>query len=372
MVRPLYPPAILGVMGSGQLGRMFTQAATRLGYTVHVYSPSIDSPSKMAGAVEFVGNYIDTQKLGEFLDSIDALTFEFENIPEEALQFIDEYIQTEGLRVFPSTDAIRTSNNRDREKKYFKSIGIPITKFISFNGEERKEIDLSEIQFPAILKTNRLGYDGKGQKKFLTQEEFSNFLSTNQPSDHILEEVVPFDLEISVIGCRFQNGMMFIYPASKNIHVNHILDVSIHPAQIDFRLLEKAESYAKLLLSKLNYVGVLGIEFFVKGEELIGNEFAPRPHNSGHFTLDGANFSQFDLQILALTGIVESLDLKSEPTVMKNIVGEPFFKEKQLYSQYIKDGNFKIHLYQKKEILSGRKMGHINYKGQYREDLFLF
>lgn len=372
MFRSLYPPAILGVLGSGQLGRMFTQSATRLGYTVHVYSPSIDSPSKMVGAVEYFGNYEDTQKLGEFLDSIDALTFEFENIPEEALEFIDEYVETEGLRVFPSTDAIRTSNNRDREKKYFRSIGIPVTNFISLSGDRVEEKHLTEIQFPAILKTNRWGYDGKGQKKFLNQEECFNFLLSSQTLDHILEEVVPFDLEISVIGCRFQNGKMFIYPASKNIHINHILDESIHPAHIDSELLEKAQSYTKTLLEKLNYVGVLGIEFFVKGDQLIGNEFAPRPHNSGHFSLDGANFSQFDLQVLALTGIVENLDLKSEPTVMKNIVGESFFKDKELYPLYLKDGNYKIHLYQKKEILPGRKMGHINYKGQYRKDLFLF
>jgi 5-(carboxyamino)imidazole ribonucleotide synthase len=372
MHRPLYPPAILGVLGSGQLGRMFTQSATKLGYTVHVYSPSLDTPAKMVGAVEFVGNYSDTQKLSEFLDSIDALTFEFENIPDEALNFIDEYIETEGLRVYPSTFAIRTSNNRTKEKNFFKSIGIPVTNFLPLKGEISSITDLSNIKFPAILKTNKFGYDGKGQRKFLSREEFLNFQVATSQFDHILEEIVPFDLEISVIGARFYNGKMFIYPPSKNIHVNHILDETIHPASISGKLLKEAEDLTKNLLEKLNYIGVLGVEFFVKGELLIGNEFAPRPHNSGHFTIDGANYSQFDLQLFALTGIIEDLNLETHPTVMKNIIGEPFFNDKDLYPYYLKNPNYKIHLYQKKEILPGRKLGHINYLGEYKDKLFLF
>ncbi|NBU99713.1 MAG: ATP-grasp domain-containing protein [Spirochaetia bacterium] len=170
--RALYPPSILGVMGSGQLGRMFTHSASKLGYHVHCYSPIFDSPTKYAGATEFVGKYTDLNKLGEFLDSVDALTFEFENIPEEALLFIEEYIETEGLRVFPSPKVIRISNNRIKEKNFFLNIGIPVTNFLSLQGKFTDINKLSDIKFPAILKTNQFGYDGKGQRKYNTREDF--------------------------------------------------------------------------------------------------------------------------------------------------------------------------------------------------------
>ena len=370
--RPLYPPSILGVMGSGQLGRMFTHSASKLGYQVHCYSPIFDSPTKLAGATEFVGKYTDLNKLGEFLDSVDALTFEFENIPEEALVYIEEYIETEGLRVFPSPKVIRTSNNRNTEKNFFRKIGIPVTNFLSLQGRFTDINKLSDIKFPAILKTNQFGYDGKGQRKYNTREDFLTDLISINNFDHILEEVVEFDLEVSVIGARFSNGKILTYPPSKNIHKNHILDLTIHPANISDKLKKEAEEHTKNLLEKIDYVGVLGLEFFVKDDLLLGNEFAPRPHNSGHYTIDAANFSQFDLQVLCLSGIVDELSLNTIPSVMKNMVGDEFFKDKDTIKKLIEKSDYSIHLYQKKEVLSGRKMGHINYKGDFNENLFLF
>ncbi len=370
--RPLHPPSILGVMGSGQLGRMFTHSASRFGYHVHCYSPVIDSPTKYAGATEFVGQYTNLNKLSEFLDSIDALTFEFENIPEEALSFIEEYVETEGLRVFPSPQSIRISNNRNTEKSFFKKIGIPVTNYFPLLGEFNDVNRLSEIKFPAILKTNRFGYDGKGQRKFNNREEFLTDHLTITNYDHILEEVVNFDLEISVIGARFLNGKIVTYPASKNIHKNHILDITIHPAEISEKLMREALEHTRNLLQKLDYIGVLGLEFFVKDGILLGNEFAPRPHNSGHYTMDSANYSQFDLQVFCLTGIIEDLKITTTPAVMKNMVGEEFFKDKETIKRIIENGNYNLHLYQKKEVLEGRKMGHINFKGYFRDELFSF
>ena len=187
-----------------------------------------------------------------------------------------------------------------------------------------------------------------------------------------MEEIVNFDCEISVIGCRFENKKTLLYPPSKNIHKNHILDLTIHPSGISGKAIDKAINYTRNLLHELDYVGVLGVEFFVKGNEILGNEFAPRPHNSGHFTLDGANFSQFDLQLFTLTGLIDDINLETVPTVMKNIVGGDFFKDKLNYYKYLHDPKFKIHIYQKKDILPGRKLGHINYRGIYSDSLYSF
>ena len=231
---------------------------------------------------------------------------------------------------------------------------------------------MSDIKFPAILKTNQFGYDGKGQRKYTTREEFLTDLISITNFDHILEEEVPFDIEISVIGARFANGKIVTYPASKNIHKNHILDLTIHPANISDKLKKEAEEHTKNLLEKIDYIGVLGLEFFLKDDLLLGNEFAPRPHNSGHFTMDSANFSQFDLQVLCLTGIVDDLSLKTYPSVMKNMVGDEFFKHKETLKKLIENSEYYIHLYQKKEVISGRKMGHINYLGEFKDNLFLF
>lgn len=371
-MNPLYPPAILGVLGGGQLGRMFIREAGRYGYTTHVYNPTSPSPASLSGAKEFIGEFSDLNELEKFLSSIDALTFEFENIPEPTLDFISDYSEKNEIIVSPSPDSIKISNHRIREKNFFKSIGIPTTNYAPLIGKVSKNNEYKNFRFPAILKTNQLGYDGKGQIKFNTEEEFNNFIEGDKLYNHILEEVINFDYEISVIGGRFFNGNTILYSPSLNIHKNHILDVTIHPAGVAQHIIEKSLKFTKLLMDSLNYVGVLGLEFFVRGDELYGNEFAPRPHNSGHYTLDGSNYSQFEVQLLCLTNLVNSIDIKTQSTVMKNIVGVEFFKNKDNYKFYTENSNYKLHLYQKNEILPGRKLGHINYLGDYTEDLFSF
>lgn len=368
----LYPPAKIGVLGGGQLGRLLCKEASRYGYMLQVYNPKSGSPTGLAGGTEFIGEFSDLQKLEEFLDSIEGLTFEFENIPVPTLDFISDYSTKTGLFVSPGPEAILVSNHRIREKNFFKKIGIPTTKFIPIIGMNPNLAELSNFQFPAILKTNQMGYDGKGQRVFSDKQEFLDSLEKDRIYDHILEEVFPFDFEVSVIGGRMRNGFIALYPPSKNIHKHNILDITIHPADLNDSIREKVEFFTRELLEKLEYVGVLGLEFFVKDEKVLANEFAPRPHNSGHYTLDGANFSQFEIQLFALTGIVEKFDLKTESTIMKNIVGKEFFLNKNNFTYFASNPNYKLHMYQKEEILEGRKLGHINFKGEYNPDLFNF
>ncbi len=352
----------LGVMGSGQLGRMFTQSASAMGFKVKVYSPDSDTPSKSAGAEEFTGSYEDRDSVWKFLSETDALTFEFENIPESCLLAIDDYCRdVRKIQVCPSTDCIRISQNRTKEKSYFNSIGLQTAQFIPVNSKSPVE-HLKNFKYPAILKTNTFGYDGKGQTKFSSSEDLLRFLSEHRDTEFILEEKISFDTEISVIGCRTESGDIFCFKASENFHENHILSKTVHPADISRTIQKKAEELARTLLKSLNYTGVLGLEFFVKGDELLCNEFAPRPHNSGHFSMDSAFYSQFDLQLFSL--IFESLpfqDQKSKPCTMHNIIGEDFYRSPDSWIRNRSENcDWKLHLYQKSSPRPGRKMGHLN------------
>jgi 5-(carboxyamino)imidazole ribonucleotide synthase len=362
-MKKIYPPAKLGVLGSGQLGRMFTEKAHQMGYTVHCYSPEERTPASLAGAREHVGSYLDFIGLRQFLDEIQALTFEFENIPEETLQFLESYEKKYNLFISPSPESIRISGNRKLEKDFFHKIDIPTTiyKYINSNHVTKKEV--KGIVFPAILKTNRFGYDGKGQYKIASFEYLNEFLKDQIQPDFILENIIRFDREVSVIGARI-NSKVFLYPASENIHKNHILDKTIHPAKLSKSLNEKLIEYTTKLLENLNYNGVLGLEFFLKGNKIFANEFAPRPHNSGHYTQNAANFSQFDMQLFSLVGIIPEINIKTKQSTMKNIIGHEFFENKELLETILKLEDVHLHLYQKGEARAGRKMGHINIIGK--------
>jgi 5-(carboxyamino)imidazole ribonucleotide synthase len=367
----ILPGAKLGVFGSGQLGRMFTQVASRMGYQVYAYSPESNSPAYRAGAIDFVASYEDENSLEKFLDTVDAVTFEFENIPEKTLQFIKEYQENrKKIPCHPSPDSLRIAQNRILEKNFFKQIGLPTVKYFPILDHSNVSVSIDQFIYPSILKTNRLGYDGKGQWKIQDPDELKNILSSIDQLDHVLEQRIEFDLELSVIAARFSSGKIFTYLPSENIHKNHILDTSIHPARVDQNIMKKSTEMARHLLESLDYVGVLGLEFFLKSGELYCNEFAPRPHNSGHFSMDFYPISQFELQLFAL--IEADLDLeKIEPNfvIMKNIIGPDFFDSKKIY-HFINNPFYKLHLYQKDEAKIGRKMGHVNYNGKYNENLF--
>ncbi|MCE9501725.1 MAG: 5-(carboxyamino)imidazole ribonucleotide synthase [Leptospira sp.] len=357
----LLPGNTLGVMGSGQLGRMFSQSAIRHGYKVHVYSPDTATPSGKAGASESVGSYENTKKLRKFLNEIDGLTFEFENIPEIALSTIEDFAKKNSIPISPSPHAIRIAQERSVEKTFFRKIGLKTAEFFLIRSLKDFEANKGWIQYPCIVKENKFGYDGKGQYRIKRESDLIRLLKSKKKIDFIIEEIIPFEKEISVIGARFLNGSTAMFKPSENIHTNHILDFSIYPARIEKEIITKAMKSTEILMDGLNYVGVLGFEFFIKKGELICNEFAPRPHNSGHFSMDAANLSQFDLQLRTLCNIPIDKSLESVPCIMKNIMGEHFLKDMNSSAKRLADPDFRLHLYQKDIPKKGRKMGHWNY-----------
>ncbi len=360
----------VGILGSGQLGRMFTQSACNIGIEVSVYSPEKDSPAAKSGAKEYTGEYTNFELLEKFLENQNALSFEFENIPSSTLDFLINYQTKQNIKIYPNPRCVQIAQNRKLEKNFFKEIGLLVTNFFVIESLEDLQKLPKDWKFPSILKTNLFGYDGKGQWKVNSVLDIETILHEQKSFDHILEEIVPFEKEISVIGVRFSNGQIFCYPPAENIHTNHILDISIYPANISESLKQKAIRYTTKLLESLNYVGVLGLEMFVVEDELYCNEFAPRPHNSGHFTMNACRYSQFDMQAFTLLGVVPSFDFSFQPTVMKNIIGESFFQNKQILTNYLYNPNYHIYLYQKAEARKGRKMGHINYLGSFENSKF--
>ena len=360
-MKPVAPGSVLGIMGSGQLGRMFCQKAVQNGYSVICYSEDKNTPAKGAGAIEITGSYSNKNKLLEFLQSIDALTFEFENIPAPALAIIDDFCKKHKLPVSPSAEIISISQNRHREKKFIRQAGLQTADFVYFSCKKEIRNRIQEMSFPCILKTNSFGYDGKGQFRCNSRKDLENIFPDIPENEYIAESFVAFDLEISIIAARFADGTMVFYPASENIHTNGILDLTIHPARIPESLMKKAKSTVKVLLEKLDYTGVAGVEMFVQGNRIIINEFAPRPHNSGHFTMDAASFSQFDLQLRTLCNIPFRGNLTTTPCLMKNILGETYANSIRLAPKMLLNPQYHLHLYGKKEAKSGRKMGHWNY-----------
>jgi len=365
----IYPPAKLGVLGSGQLGRMFTQEALRVGYEVIAYSPEQNTPAGKAGAKEFTGEYTDFLKLENFLKTVQAVTFEFENIPVAALEFLLEFEKSAPPNFFcPSPRTILIAQDRIEEKKYFQRLNLPTVQFLAIHHEE--EI-LPEFPFPAVIKTARFGYDGKGQTLLHSMEDLKQFLKTSPPlqNPYILEEYFPYELEVSVIYARDTYGKEFIFPPVRNIHTHHILNTSEFPAELDPNLQEIAIAMASKLGQSLEYCGVLGLELFISGETILVNEFAPRPHNSGHFSLDGSLISQFGLQLRVLTGQTFPAENQIRHVIMKNILGNDYARAIQVCMNLMqKDCRYKLHLYGKDEAKPGRKMGHINFLGT-RKDI---
>jgi len=358
----------IGILGSGQLGQMMIQEANLLGFETICYSPDSDSPSKKAGALEIVGEYSDHEKLSDFLSRIDVLSFEFENIPGDTLAFLEDYSLKNKLNIYPPPSSLKIAQDRFLEKSHFQKLGLKTPKFHHLTKENAG--DPVPFGYPWIIKTLRFGYDGKGQSKVKDDLEFANFKSSHFSSgkeEYLIEEVIPFDLEISVILCRFLDGKSLSYGAIENIHKNHILDISIFPARVSEDLKNRAVSIAETLADSLSYIGTIGVEFFVKDGDLYLNEFAPRPHNSGHFSQNCSSFSQFLLHILAITNGPHPSKFIPKPTVMKNILGHDYSNSLKKCFEFIRDDRYNLHLYLKEEPRTGRKMGHINFQGNFEE-----
>jgi len=361
----------VGVLGAGQLGQMMAEEAIHHGIEFSCYSPDLNSPIQKIGVSVTNGEFTDLNLLEKFLTGIEILTFEFENIPQVTLRFLSNYARKNSLKIYPDPNALIIAQDRFLEKTHFRNLNLNTPLFYHLTSSNQT----CSIEFPWIIKTLRFGYDGKGQTKIANQTEYNNFLASafiKGEEEYLIEEQIHFDLEVSVILTRFVDGNIQTYGTVENIHKNHILDISIYPARIDESLSVKAVEIAHKLADSLDYVGTLGVEFFVKGEEIYLNEFAPRPHNSGHFSQDCGSVSQFKLHIAAVTNLFRPNIYHLKPTVMKNILGDNFSDTMEEVYELLKDDRYVLHLYGKNESRRGRKMGHLNFKGSIEEISNLF
>lgn len=345
------PGSTLGIVGGGQLGRMMALAAARLGYKVHVFTPDEDSPASQVALQTTVADYTDKEALAAFAQSVNAITFEFENVPPESLELLERT-----KPVAPSASVLKVCRNRVREKTFVNAHGIPTAPFRHVTSLAELKTAAMAVGLPAILKTNELGYDGKGQITLRTGNDLRVVWESFGAQDAILEGFVDFRMEISVIAARGGSGETRAYVPVQNIHKDHILDATLAPAPIEAALAEKAEAIAIKIARALHLQGLITVEMFVtKDDRLLVNELAPRPHNSGHWTLDACITSQFEQIVRAVCGLPLGDTARLCDAEMKNLIGD----EAKDWQKILKDPRAKLHLYGKKEARPGRKMGHV-------------
>jgi 5-(carboxyamino)imidazole ribonucleotide synthase len=352
------PGAALGLLGSGQLGRMFALAAKRMGYRVHVFSPEHDSPTGQVADVEVVGNYDDLDAVRAFARKVSAVTFEFENVPAAAAA-----VCAECALVRPAGSVLHVTQNRLREKTFLADNGLPVTPFQPVRSLDDLRPGLARLGLPAVLKTATSGYDGKGQL-LITNNQSATDWETFIQQDSILETFIDFDREASVVAARGLDGSFAHYGVIENTHRHHILDVSIAPAPLPSALTREAVEIARCALEKLDVVGVLCVEFFLTrdGRWLI-NELAPRPHNSGHLTIEACVTSQFEQQVRAVCGLPLGSTEYLRAGAMANLLGDIWRDGEPDWAAACAQPDVKLHLYGKREPRPGRKMGHLTALG---------
>ncbi len=351
----ILPGSAVGVLGSGQLGRMFAIAARRMGYRVHTLSPDEDTPTGQIADVEINAAYDDLDTVRKFAAGVSVVTFEFENVPAKTAS-----AAAQCAPVRPAGHILHTTQHRLREKTFLYESGFPVTRFHRIGDRVELTKAAAEIGLPAILKTADFGYDGKGQYRIISMSDLDHAWDAVGTREAVLEAMVDFDCELSVIGARNDAGQFAHYAVVQNHHVNGILDISLAPAPVASAVARRAVEIARAVLEKLQVVGVLCVEFFLcrRGELLI-NELAPRPHNSGHFTFDANLTSQFEQQLRAVCGLpLGSVD-QFEPAAMANLLGDIWANGEPNWSAVAAIPNVKIHLYGKMEPRPGRKMGHL-------------
>jgi 5-(carboxyamino)imidazole ribonucleotide synthase len=352
---PILPGATIGILGSGQLGRMLAIEARKMGYRVHTYSPDKNSPTGQIADLEVTAAYDDLEKIAEFAKGVDVITFEFENVLSVTTDEAQKHVP-----VRPSGRVLHTTQNRLREKTFLSENGIPVTPFRVVRSQQELEQAVADLGLPCVLKTAGFGYDGKGQVKIKSQEDVANAFTSLSYHEAILEAFVDFELEISVVAARGVDGDFVHYGAVENSHKNHILDVTIAPARISDTLAKQAVELSQTILEKLDVVGVLCTEYFVtRGGKLLVNELAPRPHNSGHYTFDACNTSQFEQQLRACCGLPLGSPDQPKPAVMINLLGDEWERGTPQWQKALEITGVKLHLYGKAEPRAGRKMGHI-------------
>lgn len=351
----LPPGSVIGMLGGGQLGRMMALAAARLGLTVHVYCPDPDSPAFDVARTHTVAGYDDEAALTAFAAQCDVVSYEFENVPARAAEII-----AGRTLLRPGARALATSQDRLVEKTFLRSAGAEVAPFAPIDSAGDIDAAIAVTGLPAIVKTRRFGYDGKGQRKVTSRDELAAAVAELGGRDLILEGLIPFALEVSAIIVRGADGTSAVYDIGENSHANHILKETRVPARLQPETAAAAAALGRGIADALDYVGVLGVELFVvrdgAGERLIVNEIAPRVHNSGHWTEDGAVTSQFENHIRAIAGWPLGSVRTIAPTVMENLIGA----EADAWAEIVADPKARLHLYGKAESRPGRKMGHVN------------
>jgi 5-(carboxyamino)imidazole ribonucleotide synthase len=352
---PILPGSAIGVLGSGQLGRMFAIAARRMGYRVHTLSPDSDTPTGQVADVEINASYDDLDAVRKFARGVSAVTFEFENVPAQTAAAAAEWAP-----VRPSGHILHITQHRLREKTFLLESGFPVTRFRRVASRAELPLQAVETGLPAVLKTADFGYDGKGQFRITDDTQFDLAWEAVGGRTAVLEAMVDFEREISVVAARSGDGTFVHYGATENHHVNGILDISIAPARVTERVAREAVEIASAVLETLDVVGVLCVEFFVcRDGSLLINELAPRPHNSGHFTFDANLTSQFEQQLRATCALPLGDVRQFAPAAMANLLGEIWTAGEPDWSAAAAIPDVKIHLYGKEEPRVGRKMGHL-------------
>jgi 5-(carboxyamino)imidazole ribonucleotide synthase len=363
------PGNAIGVLGGGQLGRMFAAAAQALGYRVHVFEPSGPSPAGAVADRETCAPYDDLAALEGFARTVDIVTYEFENIPAEPLSAIEGVV---GLH--PAPEVLHVCQNRAREKAWLKGNGFPQARYAeALEGDI--EAAASELGLPCVVKTADFGYDGKGQMKLATAGDLAQAAAIFRGRRCVVEQWVEFEREISVICARTESGETRTFPAAENIHTNHILDLSIVPARISPSVEAQAQALAVRITERLGVVGLLAVEMFLEpGGGIIVNELAPRPHNSGHWSIDAAETSQFEQHVRAICGLPLGPSGARNPVVMVNILGDAWtWRDGAVagepdWAAVLAEPRAKLHLYGKPAPRPGRKMGHFTVQGADVED----
>ncbi|MDN0083508.1 5-(carboxyamino)imidazole ribonucleotide synthase [Crenobacter sp. SG2305] len=351
----ILPPAMLGILGGGQLGRMFATAAKTMGYRVTVLDPDADAPAAAFADVHLCAPYNDQEALHMLASTCAAVTTEFENVNADAMRWLAGH-----TRVSPSGDAVAVAQNRILEKSWINKAGLPTAPFLALETVEDLHVDLSNY-LPGIMKTARLGYDGKGQVRVSTPEETRSAYANLGGQACVLEKMLDLKLEVSAIVARTTNAQEACFPVAENCHENGILDVSIVPARIEPELAHRVQQMALQLANALDYVGVLAVEFFVlEDDSVVVNEIAPRPHNSGHYTIDACVTSQFEQQVRTMCGLLPGKTDLLSPVVMVNLLGDVWREDggEPNWAVLCEAPNAKLHLYGKKAARPGRKMGH--------------
>ena len=351
MNKTLISGSTIGILGGGQLGQMLSMAAARLGFKTHIFEPSENPPASNVASKFTRAEYDDYDALKQFASSVDVVTYEFENIPTAALDIIET--QSE---IFPNREALKISQDRLIEKEFINKLGFKTASFCQVNSIEELIHAINQIGAPSILKTRRFGHDGKGQVKVQPSSKPEEIWKNLGEKALILEGFINFSSEFSVIGSRSKDGQISCFDPGENVHKDGILRTTTVPAHLTNQQKTEAVLITAKILETLKYVGVIGIEFFLEKNSLVINEFAPRVHNSGHWTQNGCTVDQFEQHIRAITGWKLGNAERHSDVIMENLIGDEIYKTNQL----VEDGSIALHLYGKADVNPGRKMGHFN------------